>query len=188
MITYRQPDESASKRNAHLIRIRRSRRWPMRLVRRWSKAGHLWEAPFPFFKDAPGLLNRAYRKYGPVFRLRALWIKYTIIGGNEADLFMQRGLQNRYLSREKIFQTIGEELGTSDFMMSQSGPAHLRLAAIARPGLFAGGRVRFRAGFCRGREARIRKVAIRHRSPSYGFAQSPRLRAILQGHVRAFAV
>ena len=96
------------------------------LVKGWPLVG----STFSFLKDAPGLLNRAYRKYGPVFRLRALWIKYTIIGGHEADLFMQRGLQNRYLSREKIFQTIGEELGTSDFMMSQSGPAHLRLRRL----------------------------------------------------------
>jgi CRP-like cAMP-binding protein/cytochrome P450 len=40
---------------------------------------------------------------------------------------MQLGLPNRYLSREKIFHAIGKEMGTDDFMMSQSGPTHLRL-------------------------------------------------------------
>ena len=93
------------------------------LVKGWPVLG----STFHFLSDAPGVLNRAYQKYGPVFRLRALWIRYTIIGGDEAKLFMQQGLPNRYLSREKIFHTIGKELGTQDFMMSQTGPTHLRL-------------------------------------------------------------
>ncbi|MFZ0306230.1 MAG: cytochrome P450 [Terracidiphilus sp.] len=93
------------------------------LVKGWPLLG----STFHFLRDAPGVLNRAYRKYGPVFRLRALWIRYTIIGGKEAELFMQQGLPNLYLSREKIFHAIGRELGTDDFMMSQSGPTHLRL-------------------------------------------------------------
>ena len=96
------------------------------LVKGWPLLG----STFQFLSDAPGVLNRAYRKYGPVFRLRALWIRYTIIGGEEAKLFMQQGLPNQYLSREKIFHTIGMELGTHDFMMSQSGPTHLRLRRL----------------------------------------------------------
>jgi CRP-like cAMP-binding protein/cytochrome P450 len=93
------------------------------LVKGWPLLG----STFHFLSDAPGVLNSAYRKYGPVFRLRALWIKYTVIGGEEAKLFMQQGLQDRYLSREKIFHAIGLELGTKDFMMSQSGSTHLWL-------------------------------------------------------------
>jgi len=93
------------------------------LVKGWPLLG----STFQFLSDAPGVLNRAYQKYGPVFRLRALWIRYTVIGGKEAELFMQQGLPDRYLSREKIFHAIGRELGTDDFMMSQSGPTHLRL-------------------------------------------------------------
>ena len=96
------------------------------LVKGWPLLG----STFQFLRDAPGVLNRAYRKYGPVFRLRALWIRYTIIGGKEAELFMQQGLPIRYLSREKIFHAIGKELGTDDFMMSQSGPTHLRLRRL----------------------------------------------------------
>lgn len=96
------------------------------LVKGWPLLG----STFQFLSDAPGVLNRAYRKYGPVFRLRALWIKYTVIGGREAEIFMQKGLPERYLSREKIFHAIGRELGTDDFMMSQSGPTHLRLRRL----------------------------------------------------------
>jgi CRP-like cAMP-binding protein/cytochrome P450 len=96
------------------------------LVKGWPLLG----STFQFLSDAPGVLNRAYQKYGPVFRLRALWIRYTIIGGEEAKLFMEQGLPNRYLSREKIFHAIGMELGTDDFMMSQSGPTHLRLRRL----------------------------------------------------------
>jgi CRP-like cAMP-binding protein/cytochrome P450 len=93
------------------------------VVKGWPLLG----STFHFLRDAPGVLNRAYQKYGPVFRLRALWIRYTVIGGKEAELFMQQGLPIRYLSREKIFHAVGMELGTNDFMMSQSGPTHLRL-------------------------------------------------------------
>ena len=96
------------------------------VVKGWPVLG----STFQFLSDAPGVLNRAYRKYGPVFKLRALWIRYTIIGGKEAKLFMQQGLQDRYLSRKKIFNTIGTELGTDDFMMSESGPTHVRLRRL----------------------------------------------------------
>lgn len=96
------------------------------LVKGWPLLG----STFQFLSDTPGVLNRAYQKYGPVFRLRALWIKYTIIGGKEAKLFMEQGFPNRYLSREKIFHTVGMELGTDDFMMSVSGPTHLRLRRL----------------------------------------------------------
>ena len=96
------------------------------LVKGWPLVG----STFQFLRDAPGVLNRAYLKYGPVFRLRALWIKYTIIGGKEAELFMQQGFPEKYLSREKIFHAIGRELGTDDFMMSQSGATHLRLRRL----------------------------------------------------------
>src|SRR5580658_1947369 len=96
------------------------------LVKGWPLLG----STFQFLSDTPGVLNRAYRKYGPVFRLRALWIRYTVIGGKEAKLFMEQGLPNRYLSREKIFHAVGMELGTNDFMMSVSGPTHLRLRRL----------------------------------------------------------
>lgn len=93
------------------------------VVKGWPLLGSTWQ----FLTDAPGVLHRAYQKYGPVFRLRALWIRYTVIGGKEAELFVQQGLPERYLSRKKIFHAIGRELGTDDFMMSVSGPTHLRL-------------------------------------------------------------
>ena len=93
------------------------------VVKGWPLLGSTLE----FLSDPARVLNRAYRKYGPVFRLRALWIRYTVIGGDEAKLFMQQGLQHKHLSREKIFHAIGVELGTDDFMMSVSGPTHLRL-------------------------------------------------------------
>ena len=93
------------------------------LVKGWPLVG----STFHFLRDTPGVLNRAYLKYGPIFRLQALWIRYTIIGGKEAKLFMEQGFPNRYLSRKKMFHDIGMELGTHDFMMSVSGPTHLRL-------------------------------------------------------------
>jgi hypothetical protein len=43
---------------------------------------------FQFLRDTSRLLNDSYRRYGPVFRLRALWLKYTVIAGFEARDFL----------------------------------------------------------------------------------------------------
>ncbi len=53
---------------------------------------------FQFLQDTSGLLNDAYTRYGPVYRLRALWLKYSVIAGFEAKDFLQQGLAEKYLS------------------------------------------------------------------------------------------
>src|ERR1700679_1393172 len=76
---------------------------------------------FQFLGDTSRLLEDCYPRYGPVFRLRALWLKYTVIAGFEARDFLQQGLAEKYLSRHKIFDTVGEQLGHADFVLGQSG-------------------------------------------------------------------
>ena len=85
---------------------------------------------FQFLRDTSGLLNEAYISHGPVFRLRALWLKYTVIAGFEAKDFLQQGLAEKYLSRHKIFDPVGEQLGAADFVLAQSGGRHTRFRRL----------------------------------------------------------
>src|SRR3954471_1385489 len=83
-----------------------------------------------FLRDTSRLLNESYVRYGAVFRLRALWLKYTVIGGVEARQFLQQGLAEKPLSRKRIFDPVGEQLGAADFVLGQSGERHVRLRRL----------------------------------------------------------
>src|SRR5215471_8731739 len=74
----------------------------------------LFDNTFQFLRDTSKLLDDAYRKHGPVFRLRALWLKYTVIGGFQARRLLQEGLAEKYLSRHQIFDAVGKQLGNAD--------------------------------------------------------------------------
>jgi cytochrome P450/CRP-like cAMP-binding protein len=85
---------------------------------------------FQFLSDTSGLIAQSYKRFGPVFRLRALWLKYTVIGGVEARDFLNSGEAEKHLSRRKIFDAVGEQLGSADFVLGQSGDLHLRFRRI----------------------------------------------------------
>jgi cytochrome P450/CRP-like cAMP-binding protein len=85
---------------------------------------------FQFLSDTSGLIAQSYQRFGPVFRLRALWLKYTVIGGFEARDFLNSGEAEKHLSRRKIFDAVGEQLGSADFVLGQSGDTHLRFRRI----------------------------------------------------------
>lgn len=85
---------------------------------------------FQFLSDTSGLIARSYKRFGPVFRLRALWLKYTVIGGVEARDFLNSGEAEKHLSRRKIFDAVGEQLGNADFVLGQSGELHLRFRRV----------------------------------------------------------
>ena len=48
-----------------------------------------------FLQDTSKLLTESYQRHGPVYRLRALWLNYTVIGGFEAREFLREGLDQR---------------------------------------------------------------------------------------------
>jgi cytochrome P450 len=83
-----------------------------------------------FLKDTTGLLVNSYRELGPVYRLRALWLKYTVIGGREGLDFMKQGLDAKYLDREAVFAEVGKQLGSADFVLGQSGEKHKRFRRL----------------------------------------------------------
>ena len=85
---------------------------------------------FQFLSDTSGLIAQSYKRFGPVFRLRALWLKYTVLGGFEARDFLNSGEAEKHLSRRKIFDAVGEQLGNADFVLGQSGEKHMRFRQI----------------------------------------------------------
>lgn len=85
---------------------------------------------FQFLEDTTGLLVSSYKRLGPIYRLRALWLKYTVIGGFEARDFMRDGLDDENLTREAVFAEVGRQLGAADFVLGQSGEKHARLRRI----------------------------------------------------------
>ncbi|HEV7404341.1 MAG TPA: cytochrome P450 [Chthoniobacteraceae bacterium] len=85
---------------------------------------------FGFLRDTTALLLRSYRELGPVYRLRALWLKYTVIAGFEARDFIRQGLDDQYLSREEVFRDVGVQLGAADFVLGQSGEKHVRFRKL----------------------------------------------------------
>lgn len=93
-----------------------------------------WSIPFlgntfGFLGDTTKLLNESYLKYGPAFRLRALWMKYTVIGGFEARDALFNGIETK-LSRHEVFDEIGRQLGVSSFVLAESGANHARLRRV----------------------------------------------------------
>jgi cytochrome P450/CRP-like cAMP-binding protein len=85
---------------------------------------------FQFLSDTSELIAQSYKRFGPVFRLRALWLKYTVLGGFEARDFLNSGEAEKHLSRRKIFDAVGEQLGNADFVLGQSGEQHTRFRQI----------------------------------------------------------
>jgi cytochrome P450/CRP-like cAMP-binding protein len=82
-----------------------------------------------FLKDTTGFLVSSYRKHGPIFRIRMLWLKFTVILGFEAREFMTAGGE-QHLTRHPIFDPVGEQLGSADFALALSGEKHLDLRRL----------------------------------------------------------
>ncbi|MGE0812363.1 MAG: cytochrome P450 [Vicinamibacterales bacterium] len=77
--------------------------------------------------DPRGLLAAAYRGLGGVFQLSVLGRPLNVIAGDAAKTFMAEGLDERYLTRHRLFDPLEREFGGADFTMAHSGPRHLRL-------------------------------------------------------------
>ncbi len=82
-----------------------------------------------FLRDTTGFLVGAYREYGPIFRIRMLWVRFTVILGFEAREFLANGGE-RHLTRHPVFDPVGRQLGASDFALAVSGDTHLELRRL----------------------------------------------------------
>jgi CRP-like cAMP-binding protein/cytochrome P450 len=84
---------------------------------------------FQFLRDTTGFLRDSYEQLGPVFKIRAGWINFTVLGGFEARRFLLDGAE-QYLSRESFFSEVGKQLGNTAFVLGTSGDAHRRLRQL----------------------------------------------------------
>ena len=79
-----------------------------------------------FLGDTTRLLVGNYKEHGPIFRLRVLWLKFTVILGFEAKQFLIDGGE-RHLTRRPVFDAVGRQLRQSNFVLSLSGEEHMQL-------------------------------------------------------------
>ncbi|MDB6036293.1 MAG: putative cytochrome [Verrucomicrobiales bacterium] len=85
------------------------------------------------FADPPGFFVAAYRKFGPIFRVKILGRNYTVLAGAEAvNFFLTEG--EKCFSREQFFRQFAQELGTTNFVLGAQGAQHARLRMLMRLG------------------------------------------------------
>ncbi len=85
---------------------------------------------FQFLENTTTLLRRSHDELGPVFRLRALWLKYSVISGFPARKFLKEHQDDVYLSRKAVFEKVGQQLGDSPVILGLSGESHQRLRRV----------------------------------------------------------
>lgn len=85
-------------------------------------------------RDPASFLVESYRKYGPVFRTRAMGRGGLVLAGPEIATFMStREGRDAFRSRE-VWQGMVRELGGTEVVNGADGERHARLRAIVREG------------------------------------------------------
>jgi len=85
---------------------------------------------FQFLDDTTGLLRQSHDTLGPVFRLRALWLKYSVISGFAARDFLKQHKDEEYLSRTSVFDRVGRQLGETPVILGLSGADHAYMRQV----------------------------------------------------------
>ncbi len=82
--------------------------------------------------DQVGFLARTYQQLGPIFRIRALTQRFTVLGGTIANEFMSRQ-GDQVLSGRVFFGGMNEELGSSLVFPALDGEVHSHYRKLFRP-------------------------------------------------------
>ncbi len=82
-----------------------------------------------FLRDTTGLLLRNFHEHGPVYSIRSLWLRFTVLLGFDAREFLLNGGEE-HLTRHPVFDPVGEQLGSADFALAVSGEQHLQLRKL----------------------------------------------------------
>lgn len=82
-------------------------------------------------RDIRAFLTEQYLKLGPVFRLRLLHRKYTVLAGPEANVFASTE-GSGCLGIGDAMDGIAREMGAKTFILNIDGPDHLRLRELNR--------------------------------------------------------
>ena len=82
-------------------------------------------------------LVEQYRRHGPVFEIRVLRNRYTVLAGLEANECMMR-LERTHLATADHWDGFRKELGASRFLLGMDGPEHHRMRRALRDGFSRG--------------------------------------------------
>lgn len=85
-------------------------------------------------RDAMEFLVRAYRAHGPVFRVRVLNQRYTVLAGPELARWMGTAEGRAALSAHDAWQGLPDAWGADRIVLSTDGAEHRRLREVMRPG------------------------------------------------------
>ncbi len=83
--------------------------------------------------DVGAFFTRQYLQLGPVFRVRALHRRFTVLAGPEANLFVTRE-GSRHLRSREFWMDFDKELGAARSMVSMDGAEHVRMRKAQQPG------------------------------------------------------
>ena len=83
--------------------------------------------------DVGAFFTRQYLQLGPVFRVRALHRRFTVLAGPEANLFVTRE-GSRHLRSREFWMDFDKELGAARSMVSMDGAEHARMRKAQQPG------------------------------------------------------
>lgn len=87
----------------------------------------------PMYTDVLGFLVEQYRRMGPIFRVRVPGETYTVIAGQQANLFMSREGNDHFQSKE-FWEHLDRELGAKNTLISSDGEVHTRLRQLEKNG------------------------------------------------------
>jgi cytochrome P450 len=88
---------------------------------------------FAMAGDIGAFFTRQYLRLGPVFRVRALHRRLTVLAGPEANLFVTREGSKHLRSRE-FWMDFDKELGAARSMLSMDGAEHVRMRKAQQSG------------------------------------------------------
>ena len=88
---------------------------------------------FAMAGDIGAFFTRQYLRLGPVFRVRALHRRLTVLAGPEANLFVTREGSKHLRSRE-FWMAFDKELGAARSMLSMDGAEHARMRKAQQSG------------------------------------------------------
>ena len=88
-------------------------------------------------KDLTGFIVEQYRKFGPVFRVRALNKELVVMAGPEANAFVTQEGADKFQSRD-VWGPYGREFGVGDYLQVIEGEPHNRYRKILKRGYSAG--------------------------------------------------
>ncbi len=84
-------------------------------------------------KDLIAFIVEQYRRFGPVFRVRAFNQEIVIMAGPEANAFVTQEGADKFSSRATWY-AFGESLGAGENMQALDGEPHLRMRKVVKRG------------------------------------------------------